>query len=147
MIRIKNATIKNKEAILNLLYELGRPKPSNKKQLTSFEKKIQNYISDNDKQILLAFDDSKIIGITCIVFLSRLNHTTTEMWIPELIVSGQYRNKGIGQKIINHCIKIAKKKKCFRIRLESAKNRKITHKFYKKVGFESYAFSFRKTLS
>jgi GNAT superfamily N-acetyltransferase len=142
--QIRKAITKDKNAILDLLFELGRPRPQ-KRQKSSFAKLIQRYISDKDKQILIATSDSKIVGLVTMVFLPRLNHTTPELWIPELVVSNDYRKKGIGKKLINSCIKLAKRKKCFRIRLESGNNRKAAHRFYKKIGFVDVAATFTKS--
>jgi len=41
---------------------------------------------EDDKKILIAqINDSKIIGMISMVFLSRLNQNTLEMYIPELL--------------------------------------------------------------
>jgi len=64
------------------------------------------------------------------------------MYIPELVVSKDMRNSGIGKKLIQHCMILAKKKDCYRIRLESGNQRKESHKFYKNLGFEQSALSF-----
>jgi ribosomal protein S18 acetylase RimI-like enzyme len=79
-----------------------------------------------------------------VVFIPRLNHTTPELWIPELVVSGRYRNKGIGKKLMSSCQKLAKKKKCFRIRLESGNQRKAAQRFYRKIGFDNVAVTLTK---
>ena len=77
-----------------------------------------------------------------VMYLSRLNQSTLEMYIPELVVLEKYQNHGIGKKLINSCIALAKQKKCHRIRLESGNQRKESHEFYKHLGFEQSAFSF-----
>ena len=80
------------------------------------------------------------------MFLSRLNRTTHEMYIPELVVLKKYQNQGIGKKLINYCITISKEKKYHRIRLESGNIRQVSHQFYKHLGFEQSALSFTKNL-
>jgi len=92
------------------------------------------------------FDDIEIVGMVSIIFLPRLNCTTLEMYIPELIVLEKYQNQGIGKNLINSCIDLAKEKKCHRIRLESGNQRKESHQFYKHLGFEESALSFTKNL-
>ena len=146
-ISIKKATDKDIPFILELLYEIDRPKPINDKEIKVFENKIRGYFSDLQKTIILAKQDSKIVGLTSIIFLSRLNRTKLEMYIPELIVTKQLRNFGIGKKLIKYCIDLAKKKDCYRIRLESGNQRKESHKFYKSIGFEQSALTFTKHMS
>lgn len=146
MIKIRTAQESDKKPILELLVELGRPKPCNKSETMRFGKLITSYINDKDKKLLVACQDSKIIGLVSILFLTRLNRTQEELYVPELIVSTEHQNKGAGRKLIGHCIKIAKRRKCFRIRLESGYPRKGSHQFYKRIGFEDYALTFRKKL-
>ncbi len=144
---IREATDKDIPIILGLLYELGRPKAQKDSDVEIFRKLVKSYLAENDKKILVAIlDDVKVIGMISMMFLSRLNRNTLEMYVPELIVYEKYHNKGIGKKLINFCISVAKENNCHRIRLESGNLRTESHKFYKHLGFEQSGFSFTKNL-
>ena len=146
-ITIRESTYDDIPSILELLDELGRPKPQKDNELEKFTALLKNYMQEDDKKILVAqIDNSKIIGMISIVFLSRLNQNTLEMYVPELIVSQNYHSKGIGKKLINFSIKLGKEKKCHRIRLESGNQRIESHKFYKHLGFEDSSVFFTKNL-
>ena len=146
-ISIIKATDKDIPFILELLYDLDRPIPIDEKEIKIFRNKIKDYFSDPQKTILVAKQDSKIVGLVSIILLRRLNRAKLEMYIPELIVIKELRNLGIGKKLIQYCIDLAKKKDCYRIRLESGNQRKNSHKFYKSIGFEQSALSFTKHIS
>jgi predicted N-acetyltransferase YhbS len=143
---IRAASKKDIPLILDLLYDLGRPKPRTDSQVNAFEKLITRYLSDSDKEILVAENQTTVIGMVSIMYLSRLNQKFFEMYIPELIVAKSYQSQGIGKKLIQTCIKFAKEKKCHRIRLESGNQRKESHMFYKNLGFSQSALSFSKNL-
>ena len=143
---IRAASKKDIPLILDLLYDLGRPKPRTGSQVNTFEKLITRYISDSDKEILVAENQTTVIGMVSIMYLSRLNQKFFEMYIPELIVAKNHQSQGIGKKLIQTCIKLAKDKKCHRIRLESGNQRKKSHMFYKNLGFSQSALSFSKNL-
>ena len=143
---IRAASKKDIPQILDLLYELGRSEPRIDSQVNTFEKLISRYISDSDKEILVAENQTTVIGMVSIMYLSRLNQEFFEMYIPEVIVTKNYQNQGIGKKLIQACIKLAKNKKCHRIRLESGNQRKKSHIFYKSLGFSQSALSFSKNL-
>ena len=146
-ISIRESTYDDIPSLLELLYELGRPKPQKDNDLEKFTALLKNYMQDDDKKILVAqIVNSKIIGMISIVFLSRLNQNTSEMYVPELIVSQNYHSKGIGKKLLNFSIKLGKEKKCHRIRLESGNQRVESHKFYKHLGFENSSMFFTKNL-
>ena len=139
--KIRAATKNDTDEILSLLYDLGRPKPRTKSQKEMFEKLVIQYLKQ--KQLTIAEIDSEIVGVISMVLIPRLNQTKLELYIPELVVSSNHRRMGIGKALINHAISVAKKKKCYRIRLESGHARKESHKFYSHLGFEQYAKTFR----
>lgn len=142
-VTVRTSSDKDIPILLGLLYDLGRPKPQKDSDVETFRKLVTKYVKDSDKTILVAeLDDMKIIGMVSIMYLSRLNQSTLEMYIPELVVLQKYQNHGIGKKLINSCITLAQEKKCHRIRLESGNQRKDSHEFYKHIGFEQSAFSF-----
>jgi len=142
-IDVREASSNDISIILELLYELGRPKPQKDSDIESFRKLVKKYITDFDKKIILAqLDDAEIIAMISVIFLPRLNQNSLELYIPELIVREEFQNRGVGKKLIHSCISIAKEKKCHRIRLESGNQRKKSHKFYKKLGFEQSGLSF-----
>ena len=144
---IRESTYDDIPSLLELLYELGRPKPQKDNELETFTKLLKTYMQEDNKKILVAeIENSKIVGMMSIVFLSRLNQNTLEMYVPELIVSQNYRSKGIGKKLINFSIDLGKEKKCHRIRLESGNQRTESHKFYRNLGFENSSIFFTKNL-
>ena len=146
-ITIRESTYDDIPSLLELLYELGRPKPQKDNELETFTKLLKTYMQEDNKKILVAeIENSKIVGMMSIVFLSRLNQNTLEMYVPELIVSQNYRSNGIGKKLINFSIDIGKEKKCHRMRLESGNQRTESHKFYRNLGFENSSIFFTKNL-
>ena len=146
-ITIRESTYDDIPSLLELLYELGRPKPQKDDELETFTKLLKTYMQEDNKKILVAeIENSKIVGMMSIVFLSRLNQNTLEMYVPELIVSRNYHSNGIGKKLINFSIDIGKEKKCHRMRLESGNQRTESHKFYRNLGFENSSIFFTKNL-
>lgn len=144
---IREASNKDIPVILGLLYQLGRPKPQTDSDVDAFRTLVKKYITQPDKKIVVAeLDDVEVVGVVSIVFLPRLNHITSEMYIPELVVLEKYRNQHIGKQLLDYCIALAKEEKCHRIRLESGHQRKDAHRFYLSFGFEQSSLSFSKNL-
>jgi ribosomal protein S18 acetylase RimI-like enzyme len=145
-ITIRKANKGDIDEILNLLYQLQRPKPKTNTESIAFRKQIFQYLDEKDKKIIVYEQNSKIIGLVSMMFLPRLNRTKLELYIPELVVSKDNRGLGVGKSLMESCVNMAKKRKCFRIRLESGNQRKDAHKFYKKIGFEQSALSYTMTI-
>ncbi|MDH3611112.1 MAG: GNAT family N-acetyltransferase [Nitrosopumilus sp.] len=142
-IRIRTAKKNDIPIILGLLYELGRPKPQTDSEVEVFRNLVKKQISDSRNSILVAEnDDVNVVGMLSIIFLPRLNRNDLELYVPEIIVSEKYQKKGIGTKLMEACIDLAKENQCHSIRLESGTFRKEAHQFYKNFGFESNSLSF-----
>jgi len=147
-VKIKHACGNNSKRIFELLAELDRPSPKDIEGYRKFKSLIDNHIDSNNpyNAILVAIVGSEIIGLVSYVLLDRLNQRSREFWIPELVVSRAYRNQGIGRLLIQKCESIAKRKHCYRMRLESGNDRIKSHQFYKKIGFKQIALTFAKRL-
>ena len=139
---IRKAIYKDIPVILELLYYLGRPKSQNNLDSQSFANMIKQYIENSDKEILVALYCDIVIGMVSMMYLTRLNHKTPELYIPELIVSQYNQKQGVGNRLISECISIAYEKNCHRIRLESGYDRIDAHSFYTNIGFMDNAKSF-----
>jgi len=149
-VKLRHSKATDVKSIIELQAQLDRPLPKDRYETKKFQKVIKNYIQSNsikgNRGIILATTDSKIIGLVSFELLERLNQPLREFWIPELVVSEEYRSHGIGKLLIQKCESIAKRKKCYRIRLESRNDRIDSHSFYKKIGFQQIALAFEKTM-
>jgi GNAT superfamily N-acetyltransferase len=145
-IKLRHAKPTDTRNIMQLMSELDRPLPKGSYDNKRFQKLINSYIQtrlhNDSKGIILATSGQKVIGLASYVLLVRLNQRLAEFWIPELVVSKEYRRQGIGKLLINRCKVIAKKMKCYRIRLESRNDRIDSHNFYRNVGFQQIALVF-----
>ena len=145
-VTIREAVDDDIPSILNLLYELERPEPLDENEIKVFKNKIQDYFSDPQKIIIVAEQDSKVIGLISMIILQRLNRAKQELYIPEMVVTESKRSLGIGKKLMEFCETFAKKNDCHRIRLESGNSRIRSHSFYKDLGFEQSSLSFSKNM-
>jgi GNAT superfamily N-acetyltransferase len=61
---------------------------------------------------------------------ARLNFTTPQAWIPDLIVSEARRSRGAGAALLARCEELARGRNCWSLSLESANWRDRAHAFY-----------------
>jgi ribosomal protein S18 acetylase RimI-like enzyme len=148
IVRLRYARTADAKNIIELQGQLDRPLPKNKPEAIKFERLVKEYMkfssTSGDRGIILAITGSNVIGLVSFVILDRLNQLTKEFWIPDLIVLKEYRNQGIGKMLMKKCELIAKRRKCYRLRLESRNDRSDAHIFYKKIGFKQIALVFEK---
>jgi len=146
-VKFRHANLNDAKAIIQLQEELERPLPMNKFQARRFQQLVKQYIMfKGNRGILVAVTSTELVGMVSYVFIERLNRLQRELWIPELVVSYSYRDKGVGKRLVLMCEDIARRKKCYRIRLESRNDRISSHAFYIKLGFSQMALAFEKNL-
>ena len=81
-ISIRKAKKNDIPLVLDLLYELGRPKPTTDADLDLFRTLVKKQISDSDKTILIAeSEDVNVVGMVSIVVISRLNKKGPEIYV------------------------------------------------------------------
>ena len=69
---------------------------------------------------------------------------TKTIWIEEIIIDGNYRNKGYGKKMIEQINTFAKENECTRIELNCWSFNKNAINFYNKLGFAEQRVIFEK---
>ena len=146
-IDVRAASEEDIPAVIGMCCELGRPKPRQDSDMDGFRGLARRYIGDPDKRILIArVDGTETAGMASAVLLPRLNRKTPELYIPELVVLEKYQNRGVGRRLVEHCVLFGRQNRCHRIRLESGNGRKGSHRFYLHTGFEQSSMSFTRSL-
>jgi len=113
------------------------------KQLTSVgncsKDNINNGIYDN---IYVAYTSENIIvGCSTIIIEDKIIHEGGKVGhIEDVVVNNDYRGKGIGKLLINHCVGVGKKIGCYKIILDCDKDNNM---FYEKCGFKPHGVCMR----
>lgn len=99
----------------------------------------------NDYGQIHVKDENKIIGV-CGIWLG------TKLWcgkyleMDNVIISPDYRSRGLGKLITEYAENLAREKECNIIALDAYTNNFKAHKFYYNHGFEPKGFHFIKDL-
>jgi len=64
-------------------------------------------------------------------------------YLEDLFVDANYRKQGIGTKLIEEAIRLAKTNKCYKIVATSRHESENVHRLYKKIGFEDFGKEFK----
>jgi GNAT superfamily N-acetyltransferase len=130
-----------------LLAELGRPDVRGTDDEEAGRRVYEDYLERPDAVALVAERDGRVVGFVNIEFRTRLNFTTPQGWIPELIVAAEARSGGVGAALLQRCEETARERGCWSISLESANWRERAHAFYEREGLEDNAKAFDKVLA
>lgn len=89
---------------------------------------------------------SKIVGFVSYSLRDVVRYPHPILEIEELYVTSNMRKNGIGRKLMERVLGIAKKKKCHYVFLASSKDRTAAHHFYQSLGFDEYAYHYRRKI-
>ena len=144
---IRKAASSDWPGVSALLAELGRPDargtPDEDRHRTLFER----YLERDDVDAFVGDEAGEVVGFVNVEYRDRLNRTTAEAWIPELIVAEAKRSTGVGKRLLAEAERVSRERGCWGIALESATWREDAHRFYEREGWNHAAKAFVKGLA
>lgn len=96
--------------------------------------------------IFVAEDSGKLIGFATFSVRDVVRYFKPIAELDEIFVLPEYRQKGVGKKLMEEIEKSAKEADCYRIFIESHYEAKAGHKFYEALGFTNYGYHFIKDI-
>jgi GNAT superfamily N-acetyltransferase len=104
-------------------------------------------LPENSRVLLSARLNAKLVGFGSMTLKPHLWHGGLIAWVDELVVDADCRGRGIGKRLLDRMVTLAREKGCRAMELDSAFHRIEAHDFYEKLGFEKRAFLFAKSLA
>ena len=101
----------------------------------------------SDAQVYLcATEGERVIGFGSLSLKSSLWQRGYLGHVDELVVDGGHRGRGLGTRLLNELVALARQRGCRRLELDSALHREAAHRLYERLGFENRAYLFSKRL-
>ncbi len=113
-----------------------------KKNSDSFVKVLEN----PNSYIYVATDKQKLIGFATLSTRNVVRYSKLIAELDELFVLENYRKHGVGKKLMEIIEKKTKDLNCKGIFIQSGKDHKVAHRFYKNHGYIERGFYFTKDL-
>ena len=131
MIKIEELTqITTKEVgELNILYS----QVSSSGKMLTFDGLLK-FIKNIDNKLIVAREGGKIIGMGSLIIFYKISEKNGK--IEHVVVDEFMRGQGIGEKLCEKLIEIAKENRVIQIELTSRASRVAANKLYQKLGFE-----------
>ena len=144
--KVRSAEPRDFDAITVLLEKLGRNVVTDQTRDRCREIYAAQLSDPAADHLVAENDDGEVVGFCSLHFRKRLNYTTPEAWVPDLIVSEGLRRTGIGKALLEHAERRAIERSCWGLSLESAYHRVEAHRFYGAFGMRDAGKSFHKLL-
>jgi GNAT superfamily N-acetyltransferase len=143
---VRSAEPRDFDAITALLEKLGRKEVTDETRDRCREIYAAQVSDAAADHLVAENDEGEVVGFCSLHFRKRLNYTTPEAWVPDLIVHETLRRTGIGKALLDHAEQRAIERGCWALSLESAHHRVEAHRFYGAFGMRDMGKSFRKLL-
>jgi GNAT superfamily N-acetyltransferase len=97
-----------------------------------------------DYKVYVAAFGEQIVGTFAFLIMDNLAHMgAPSAVIEDVAVDPQWQARGVGKAMMQHALKVAAEKGCYKAMLSSNLKRERAHAFYESMGFERHGFSFR----
>jgi ribosomal protein S18 acetylase RimI-like enzyme len=147
----RKATTQDLDQLTNLFdqYVVFYKNPSNYEKHKNY---LKERLENNEAIIFVATDDedeNKLIGFALIYVTFSSLALNKILILNDLFVDPNARKKGIGEKLIQQTVELAKELGSHVIRLRTAKNNTVAQGLYHKMGFvrEDYLYSYDLTVN
>ena len=95
---------------------------------------LQKLSNSECTRLYVAKEGDFILGMLSLVVFSI--PTGTKAWIEDVVVDQEARGKGVGRKLMEHALDVAKELGAKSADLTSRPSREVANRLYQKIGFE-----------
>jgi len=134
MMGVRLAREEDLPQLISLLSQLN---PRAKRCDLEKARQVFRELSRSSQQFLMVYEiDGRIVGTAELIIKYNLTHGGRPYgFIENVVVDEGNRNKGVGTKLIENCIRIAREKGCYKLVLTC---RDELVKWYKRFGFREF---------
>ncbi|KKS83881.1 MAG: GCN5-related N-acetyltransferase [Candidatus Gottesmanbacteria bacterium GW2011_GWA1_43_11] len=107
---------------------------------------LEKQMSDETCEVLVAVDSGKIISTCAIYYIEVPVRNRPYAFLEGLVVDESARGHGVGTKMFDKILELARARNCYKIIFTSGADRTDAHKLYEKLGFKKWGLEFRMDL-
>lgn len=108
------------------------------------ERLFERIASYPDYAIHVAVQDGQVVGSFALLIMDNLGHKgARSAVIEDVVVDPAWRRRGVGRLMMDHALRLAGEKGCYKAVLSSNLERRQAHAFYESLGFERHGYSYR----
>lgn len=142
-VSIREVTLRDFDQVFGLLKQLWAGRDLD---YADMKKVFDHNLNAPDHFYIVAHSGPQIVGYCSLMVKHNLWQQGLLGNVNEMVVEENYRGKGIGKKLMERIIQIAREQNCKCLELESSFHREKAHAFYEELGFDKRAYLFTKIL-
>lgn len=111
--------------------------PKEEQDMKQWAEMLDKFERDENMYLLVAEVDGKVVSTVQMAIVESLTHNVRGFAVIENVVThGDFRNQGYASALLQRASEIAKKRRCYKLFLETGSNKESTLNFYRQNGFE-----------
>lgn len=132
---IRKITEKDLDTLMNLYVQLS---PVNEGLAIEKRNEVWEQIQKDYKITYLgAYENDQLIATCFLTIIPNFSNQGRPIgYIENVVTDEKWRGKGVGTKLLNEAITMAKSQNCYKVFLESGITRTGAHEFYRTLGFD-----------
>ena len=132
---IRKITKNDLDTLMNLYVQLS---PVNEGLSVQKRDEVWEQIQNDDKITYLgAYENNQLIATCFLTIIPNLSNQGRPIgYIENVVTDEKWRGKGVGTKLLQEAVAIAKVQNCYKVFLESGIARTGAHEFYRTLGFD-----------
>ncbi len=137
MVRIEQANVEDIPQMADLLAILFSEEaeftPDRERQMRGLQMIIQ---SPERGSIFIATEEGEVVGMTSLLFTISTAKGSQVCWLEDMIVHPDWRNQGIGGRLLQYAVNYARSQGMARITLLTDRSSEGSIRFYTRHGFQ-----------
>ena len=111
--------------------------PKQKQNMKVWANLLNKFEKDKNMYLLVVEENGKVVSSVQMAIIESLTHNIRPFAVIENVVTHiDYRNKGYASALLDKATEIAKKRRCYKLFLETGSNKESILNFYRNNGFE-----------
>ncbi|NOI57190.1 GNAT family N-acetyltransferase [Vibrio coralliilyticus] len=107
-----------------------------KTQFDKYQTAFAEINRDPNNELIVAVFEQRVVGMLQLTYIPYLTHQGSWRCLIEGVrVDENFRGQGLGERLFQHAIELAKERDCNMVQLTSDKQRPDALRFYEKLGF------------
>lgn len=146
---VRDAVVGDVPAVIHLLQQLnlGNEAREGNPDDAVYREAFAAIDADPRQSLLVAVVGAEVVGTATLVNIPNLSHGgRTVAQIESVVVSTGHRGHGIGEALVDECLRRARAAGCFRAQLTSNAARVAAHRFWEQQGFTASHVGFKRSL-
>jgi GNAT superfamily N-acetyltransferase len=137
MIRIREATSEDTQALAEILCQTGYPCKGE-----ALGSRLSKYLGDPVSAVLVADDGAKVLGFACAHVIPLFHEDASLCRLTIMGVAETCRRRGVGRLLMNAIEEFARQNSCRRVEITSSDHRVAAHSFYRALGYKEVSRRF-----